>query len=177
MNRQAYNFLTADQINEEDLKRLRKMLEDYFHTEEDPEQMQIGKDTRSNWIKNKIPECARTIKWQDEVVGSTLVLPATLALMQDFISGRINEEQLAAQIETENIAYANMQAIYICSLFVTTEHRGQHLTAKAVSQSIQDIMPKDKKLCLFYWAYSPAGKKIAEKVAVELGLEIFAREM
>lgn len=170
-----YSFLNAAQASTEDSQTLRAMLEAYFHTQDDPEQMQIGKSSGRNWIKADIPECARVIKYGDTVVGSTLVLPATLSMMQDFIAHRISEAQLAEKIMDESIDYAKMQAIYLCSAFVAAEHRGKNLAIQALIQSIQNIMPQDKKLPLFYWAYSEAGEKIAEKVATQLRLEFFAR--
>lgn len=88
-----YIFLKADEIEAPDKQRLLVMLESYFDTEHDSEQMPIGKGD-NQWIKTRVPECATLIKYGDEVVGSTLVLPCTLILMESFLDGALNEAQL-----------------------------------------------------------------------------------
>lgn len=73
------------------------------------------------------------------------------------------------------VNYDNMQAIYCCSAFISPERRGQGLAHQALLASIKKITPKNKKLPLFYWAYSFAGQKIAEKLASTLEVDVYAR--
>lgn len=170
-----YIFLKANQADEADIKLLRTMLEAYYDTEHDPEQMPISKEGHP-WIKARIPECATLIKKNDEVVGSTLILPCTLTLMESFIQGQLNEAQLVERIRVHEINYENMQAIYFCVAFIVSSHRGHGLAYQSLLASIQQITPKNKRLPLFYWAYSPTGKKIAEKLGRTLNVAVYVKE-
>lgn len=108
------------------------MLEAFYNTQNDPDQTPIRPNsTGKNWISTRIPECAVIIKAGDELVGSTLVLPCTQALMQAFITGWINEAQLVEKIREENITYKTMQTIYFCSAFIVPKHRGKSLGCKS----------------------------------------------
>ncbi len=169
-----YIFLKADQTDEADRKLLRAMLEAYFNTENDSEQMPIRQEGH-NWIKARIPECAMLIKYNDDLVGSTLILPCTLNLMKYFIDGQLNEAQLVECIREEEINYENMETIYCCSAFIIPSHRGKDLAYQTLLASIQKITPKDKKLSLFYWAYSLPGKNIVEKLAKTLNVEVYSK--
>jgi hypothetical protein len=169
----GYIFLNADKTDEADERVLREMLEAYFDTEHDPKQMPINQEVHQ-WIKIHIPECAILIKHNDAVVGSTFILPCSLALMEAFIHGKLNEAQLLEHVRVNQINYQNMQAIYFCAAFIVSPHRGKGLAFQALLSSIKQITPKGKKLPLFYWAYSPAGKQIAEKLAMTLNVGLFS---
>ncbi len=171
----GYLFLKADAVNDADKQRLLAILESYFDTEHDPEQMPIG-SSEHQWIKTRIPECATLIKQDNEVVGSTLILPCTLAFMESFIHGRLNEAQLVEKIRQSEISYENMQSIYCCSIFIAPEHRGHGLAYQTLLAAIKTITPKNKKLPLFYWAHSLAGQKVIEKLADALKVDVYARE-
>jgi len=170
----GYQFYNAGQITESDQQKLSKMLEEYFGTQSDSDQMPID-DSARPWIENIIPECAKIIKYDDEVVGSSFIFPSSLDLMNDFLGNRINEAQLAQKVQAEKITYETMEAIYLCSSFVVPAHRGKNLSVKSIVKSIQEIMPENKCLPLFYWQYSPAGAVIASKVAQILELPLFTK--
>lgn len=169
-----YRFLNSDQISSADRDELLLMVENYFDTQHDPEQMQIPPPgTKTSWISARIPECGIVIKLNNAVVGSTLILPCSLTLMQGFVTGRINEAQLSEKIQEKSHPYASMQATYFCSAFIVPEHRGKNLALRALQFSIQNIHAE--KLPLFYWQYSQEGKIIAEKLKTHFGVELFAR--
>ena len=171
-----YQFLNANQISPAEWNQLVTMLEAFYNTENDPNQVPIRPNTAGkNSISTRIPECAVIIKTGDELVGSTLVLPCTQALMRDFITGQINEAQLVEKIREENITYETMQTIYSCSAFIAPKHRGKGLAMKALIHSIKSITTK--KIPIFYWEYSSIGKIITEKYAAYLGVELYVRKM
>jgi hypothetical protein len=170
-----YQFLNANQISPVEWNQLSAMIEAFYNTEQDPEQMPIRPNsTGKNWISTRIPECAVIIKMGDELVGNTLVLPCTQALMQDFITGQINEAQLVEKIREEEITYETMQTIYSCSAFIVPEHRGKGLAMQALIHSIKSITTR--KIPIFYWEYSTVGKIITEKYAACLGVELYVRK-
>ncbi len=170
-----YTFLNATFITEQDRSQLSQMMEAYFRTAQDPDQIQIGRQT-GNWIKTAIPECAMLIKKGDEVIGATLVLPATWKMMEKFVSCQINEAKLAEEIKAWFVNYNDMEAIYFCSAFIASVHRGKNLAITALLKSIKNISPRNKNIPLFYWAYSSNGYKLAAKLATILKTELYAKE-
>jgi hypothetical protein len=172
----TYQFLNASQVTSVEWEKLKAMLEAFYNTQNDPDQIQIRpSSTGKNWISTRIPECAVIIKSGDELVGSTLVLPCTQAWMQDFITGRINEAQLAEKIRESDLTYETMETIYSCSAFIVPEHRGKGLAAQALIHSIRNITTR--KIPIFYWEYSTIGKIITEKYAAHLGVELYVRKI
>lgn len=171
----SYQFYNANQICDDDYKKLLQILEGCFGTHSDPEQMAIN-ESAGFWIKTTIPECSKIIKCGDEIVGSSFVFPTGLDLMNDFLANRINEAQLAQKTQSQNIQYDTMEAIYLCSAFIVPAHRGKNLSVESIVKSIQEIMPKNKPLPLFYWPYSLAGEAVASKVAAILNLPLFAKK-
>lgn len=168
-----YIFCNVSAITEKELKQLIEMLVSYFDPASDPAQIPVDKDQYS-WIKNKLPECGMIIKYKNEVIGTTLILPCTESLMLNFIAGKINEAELTKKIREENIGYEKMQAIYLCTVFVSPVHRGKNLAVEAFVRSIHAINADHKASCLFYWPYSIEGQKTCEKVAKILGLKLLA---
>ncbi len=170
-----YKFLISNQASEKDVKELLAMLESYFKTHDDPEQMQINLDG-AHWIGERIPECSIIIKHKDEVVGSTFIMPCTKEIMKKFVSKEINEAELGEEIKNK-VSYENMDAIYLCSVFVKPEHRNKGLALKGTLTSIEKISKKAHKEIesLFYWAYSEEGKRLANKVAKSVKLHLYAR--
>lgn len=159
-----FSFLNASQVEEKDVLELITLIENQFDTRNHPEQMQINDENRL-WVRSKIPECALIIKDKDIVIGSTLIIPSILVVMNDFISGKIHEADLVHQMQREEINYKKMQAIYLCSAFIKPEYRGKGLALKALIKSIHDINPENHPFPLYYWAYSQDGKRLADKLA------------
>ena len=175
----VYTFLNAQQTAEKDFVQLANLLEKHFATSDDLNQMQIN-NTNISWIKNCFPECLNIIKWEETVVGATLILPSTQSLMQNFISGQISEAALGERLQNQAIKYTNMQAIYLCFAFVLPGHQKQGLARglafTSFVKSIRDILPTNKKIDLFAWIYSTAGEKLAKQISVKLKLDLFCRE-
>lgn len=172
---EKYIFLKPEDVTDKDVDDLLEMLESFFTTQYDSEQMQINGKS-SKWVGENIPECSMIIKFGDEVVGSAFIIPCTKKIMEDFISSRINEAELVERVKAWEPDYKKMKAIYLCSAFVKEEHRGKGLTLQGFVNSIKKIVPRRRNIVLFYWAYSKEGKNLAEKIAKKLKMKIFARE-
>lgn len=159
-----------DKVTEDEKTEIGRINEEYFQTSKDKEQAEISRE-RLEWIVKSFPEGVGIIK-TDKIIGSTLVLPCTLELMNSFLKNKINEEELFKGME-EYSSYDKMEAIYLCSAILLPEYRGKGLASQSWKMSIRKMMEKsDKKSVLFYWEYSNEGKFLSERVARDLGLEL-----
>ena len=148
-----------------------KMLEEYFKSENDVEQAPISKENII-WVHKNMPNCANVIKYDNKIIGSTFVVPCNRKLMEKFLSGKINENQLFEMIKKE-LNLSNFDSIYLASAFIKQEFRGRGLAVKGFVKSIKKLIGNKKvKPTLFYWGYSVEGKKLARKVAEITGLEL-----
>ncbi|MFT3741090.1 MAG: hypothetical protein QM752_00130 [Gammaproteobacteria bacterium] len=173
----TYSFLKADEISEPDRLEILALLENFFQTEDDPEQMPLTGDTQVTWqwIKKVFPECVILIKDQEKIVGSTSIFPSTKAAMEDFIAKKESESSLFSRIHREDVTPKTMQAIYLCTAFIREEYRNCGLATQALLKSINSILPNNREISLFYWAYSDAGKILAEKISSHLKLPLLFR--
>jgi len=163
------------QITRKDGDKIGRINEAYFKTENDSEQAKIT-EKRRDWFMREFPEAANVIKVDDKIIGSTLVLPCTLRLMNLFISKNINEEQLFQELE-RTASYSNIETIYFCSAIIVPEFRRKGLATQAVEKSIKKMLSKTKNKVktIFYWGYSNEGSALAGKIAKDLGLELKKR--
>lgn len=169
-----YKFLNSKEASRKDVAELLVLLENYFETAHNPDQMQINDEAR-DWVGKNIPECSTLIKHDGKVIGSVFVMPCTLKIMNEFVSKKISEARLAEEIREWGPNYEKMECVYLCSAFVAPEHRGKGLAFRSAVRTIRGILG-DRKLPLFYWGYSEEGKNLAERVAKEFGVKIYARK-
>ncbi|MEZ5015396.1 MAG: hypothetical protein R2794_14020, partial [Chitinophagales bacterium] len=97
-----------------------------------------------------------------------LLIPTTKQWMEDFLSGRINEKQLFEQTAV-GIPYT---CIYLCSAMVLEEYRRQGRATEMTCNAIRAIQKDHKIETLFVWPFNEAGRKSAERIGKELGLEV-----
>ena len=151
-----------------------KMMNEYFKTDDDPEQATINMDN-IKWVQENIIDCGDVIKFNGEIIGNTFILPCNKELMNKFLFKEINENQLFEEIK-KKINYNNFDTIYLCSSFIKPEYRGKGLAIQGRIKSIKKIIGKRKiKPILFYDAWTPEGDKSCKKVAEILGFEIKKR--
>ena len=93
--------------------------------------------------------------------------------MKSSITDQINEAQLADKIR-ESEDHLRRDANYLFLFCLYRPDRGKNLALTALTRSINNITIK--KIPLFYWQYSIEGKKLAEKLATHLGVDLFARK-
>lgn len=81
----------------------------FFQTRTDPGQAQFT-EKNVEWIHKKIPQCAKIIKADGEIIGSTFILPTTEKLMNGFLAKKISENQLF-QKTMKTVSYENIHDI------------------------------------------------------------------
>jgi GNAT superfamily N-acetyltransferase len=97
-----------------------------------------------------------------------LVIPTSRDLMKQFISKKINEQELLFTTPLRT----KYDALYLCSALVLPEHRGKGYARQLTIKAIKSIQKHHPIKYLFYWAFSAAGKNLAESVAKECGLPL-----
>jgi ribosomal protein S18 acetylase RimI-like enzyme len=100
-----------------------------------------------------------------------LLIPTTHTLMEQFLARKISERELLNKTPLR----AQYDSIYLCSALVLPEYRGKGLAKSLMIKAIKSIQKKHPIHCLFFWAFSSAGKKLAVSVAKELSLHLYKR--
>ena len=153
----------------EDSLECSKLSESYFKTKGDKEQF-IVSDDKDIWIFNNLQEALNVIKYQDKVIGFVFFLPCSKKLMKEFISNKINEEELFEKIKSSPRSF---ETIYLCAAFIKAEFRKKGLVLEASLKLINQIIKQHKvKPVLFYWPYSEEGRKLALKIIEQTNLKV-----
>ncbi len=149
-----------------------KFTEDYFGTEQDPQQIRTSPENR-DWLYNNMPYSVNVIRDHTEIVGFSFILPCTNRMMEQFLSLEIDEATLFEEIKGMS-RLSPPEAIYLCSAVLKEEYRGRGLATLAFVKSISQIKG-DSDPILFYWKFSDEGERLAKRVARQMGLELRAR--
>jgi hypothetical protein len=148
-----------------------KMAEDYFGTDTDPEQMRPSDGSRK-WMLENARGYNNIIRHKRDIVGYSFMLPCSIKLMEQFLSGAISEFNLFEQIKKTKFGKCP-ESIYLCTAFIKPEFRRRGFVTTAYVKAIKKATSNYKyKPILFYWKYTEEGEKIALKVAKLTGLKL-----
>ena len=153
------------------LDRMIQLAEDSFAMRNDPTQLAVTEATMERLAKlhpNTLAEEATA----DGPVAWALVIPTTDDLMKSFLEKKTNERELFER----TLQGMNFTAIYLCSALVLPEYRRKGLAKKLLSASVSAIQKDHPIGELFYWAFSPEGRKLAESIASEFMLPLHERK-
>ena len=171
--KQMFSFSSdTGRYSREDIEETARISEEYFGTMKDSEQMSTVRENR-DWVYENCRDYLNIIRRGDEVIGYSFMLPCTSRLKQEFISRKITEAELFAEIQKLNIK--KPEAIYLCASVIREEYRRKGLAVNGFVKLIEKIK-KHSKPVLFYWGYSREGEFLANKVAKITGLKIYARK-
>ena len=124
-------------VNLEDLEETRNISEDYFGTQDDPNQIPTTQETR-DWIYKNAKDYLNIIRDNNEIIGYTFLLPCNKKLMQDFISKKINEAELFKKIKKLDFK-KYPETIYLCASILKEEFRGKGLSTIAAIKTIKKV--------------------------------------
>lgn len=148
-----------------------KLADEFFEAKSDPMQISVNEETMEA-LKKIHPNTMGEITNNDGPVAWVLVIPTTEKIMKDFISKKINEEQLLRDTPIGS----KYDAVYLCSALVLPEERGKGLATRLLIKSITSIKKKHPVKSLFYWGFSPEGKSLAGTIAKKLSLPLYSRK-
>lgn len=157
-------------IDEKYYEEIRKASEDFFKTENDPEQMENKKENIPR-LRALHPKAYQWKIVDDRPVGWVALVPTTKELMNDFLSCKITERQLFDETQPAK----EYDAIYLCASFTMPEHRDKGYALELNIDSIESIS-QGKKLTLFAWPISGEGEGLANKIEEKFQTKILKRQ-
>lgn len=152
-------------------ERMLQLADDVFSSKDDPEQLDVNESVLDGLAKIH----AAAISEHDDGNGPVawvLLFPTTRNLMNLFLEKKISEKQLFESTPL-GISY---DAIYLCSAMVLEEHRKKGIATKLAMDAIGKIKNDHPIKCLFVWAFTSEGHRLATDLANSLALPIFFRE-
>ena len=152
------------------LIRMIQLAEEFFATKDDPSQISINNKVMRK-LKRIHPSTMMEKKTSKGPIAWILVIPTTHKLMEQFIAKKINERELL----NKTLLRVKYDSIYLCSALVLPEYRAKGLAKSLMTKAIKSIKKTHPIDCLFYWAFSVAGKKLAVSVAKELSLHLYKK--
>jgi GNAT superfamily N-acetyltransferase len=155
---------------ENNLERMIQLAEKFFATDNDPSQISINRRVMLR-LKHIHPDTIAEKSTSKGPIAWILVIPTTHTLMEQFISKKINERELYKKTPFD----VKYDSLYLCSALVLPEYRGKGLAKKLMAKAIRSIQKEHPIRCLFYWAFSIEGKKLAASIARELSLPLYRR--
>jgi GNAT superfamily N-acetyltransferase len=154
----------------ENLERMIRLAEEFFATKNDLAQISVDGDTIERL--QKIHPATMSEKNDGKgPVAWVLVIPTMREVMEKFIAGEITERDLLMNTPLGG----SYNAIYLCSALVLPEHRGRGLARGLVSKAIRSIQREHPIECLFIWAFSEGGEKLATSISREFSLPLYKR--
>ena len=151
-------------------ERLIQLAEDSFAAHEDPDQLFVTGDVLAR-LRRLHPATVAERAEVDGPVAWILLIPTTLALMEQFLASTITEKELYGRTPDKG-PYA---AIYLCSALVLEEYRGRGIATELTMEAIARIRKDHPVQVLFNWPFSPEGASVAKTVAERTGLPMRVR--
>ena len=147
-----------------------QLAEEYFAAKDDPSQISVNSKVMLKL--NRIhPSTMMEKKTSKGPIAWILIIPTTHKLMEQFVAKKIGERELLNKTPLR----VKYDSIYLCSALVLPEYRGKGLAKSLMTKAIKSIQKDHPINCLFYWAFSKEGKKLATSIAKEFSLSLFNR--
>jgi len=158
-------------MKENNFTRMMKLVDEVFATRNDPDQLQVDQE-----VLNKLEYIhPATLSEYNEGNGPgvwLLVVPTTTSLMNEFVSGKISEQELFDRTQP-GMEY---EALYLCSATALPEYRGKGIAKELCLDSIKRIRATHLIKALFVWPFTEQGDRLAEQVSKETKLPLFKRQ-
>jgi hypothetical protein len=126
-----------------------------FDCAHDPTQIAINDETVT-WLLDTLPAYWNLIKYRDAVIGSTLILPTSQALMQEFLRAGLTEADLFAALRRAPTRTA--ECCYLTGAALLAPHRRQGLALASSQDSLEFFLAHDNpRPTVYCWVYSTEG--------------------
>ncbi len=136
-----------------DIEQINFIANDFFGSNDDPEQVPANMDSFHKLLaldKNSIG-----VQTTDDgkIMGWCASFPTTIELMNKFMNNQINERQMFHMCSP-----GDHGALYVMSVFVLPEYRGQVNPKSLVGRTITPMRNADTQI--FYDGFSEEGKRL-----------------
>ncbi|MBI4977076.1 MAG: hypothetical protein HZC28_06305 [Spirochaetes bacterium] len=152
------------------LERMIKLADEAFAARKDPDQISVTSKDRKK-LERIHPATMSQQENADGPVAWMLIIPTTHDIMNEFISGHINEKELLKRTPLK----ANYETAYLCSALVLPEMRGQGIAKDVAKKALTSMMQDHPIRELFYWSFSAEGDKLAYSLARHFKLPLKKR--
>lgn len=151
----------------ENLRRLLELVDEVFATRNDPSQIGFSDEDMAK-MEHLHGACLQEAVNDEGPVAWVAVIPTSLALMNDFLEGRIDERKLFDLTTTDT----KLEAVYLCSAVVLPEYRNSGIALGLTVDAIRDMQREHTITHAFVWPFSAAGEQLAQKAAGECRLPL-----
>ncbi len=146
------------------------LAEKVFAVKNDPDQLDVDQEVLER-LRQIHPD---TVLAKDDGKGPVawvLLIPTSLDLMNQFLSGKISEKELFYLTQPGE----KYEAIYLCSALVLDEYRRKGITKQLSLKAITEIRKKHPLKAAFVWTFSNEGGWVAENIAQSACLPLYKR--
>jgi len=152
--------------------RMMQLAEEVFAVHDDPTQLQVDADVLER-LRRLHPAAVSEEADADGPVAWILLIPTTAALMADFLSCTITEQELYERTSVGG----EYEAVYLCSAMVLEEHRRAGLGKRSTLDALERIRNDHAIDALFCWPFTEGGDALAVAIsqAAMLPLRMRAR--
>jgi len=150
--------------------RMLQLADKIFAVQDDPTQLQVDQEVLEG-LRRLHPAAVCEEADAEGPVAWILLIPTTVALMEDFLAGTITEQELYA-LTPEGGTY---EAVYLCSAMVLEEHRRAGLARRTTLDAVARIRRDHPVSALFCWPFTAGGDALAEAIASAAGLPLRMR--
>jgi hypothetical protein len=153
------------------LERMIALADEFFEAKTDPDQLVVDEGIMER-LRSVHPASLGEASDENGPIAWMLLIPTTHEVMERFVRGEIGERRLL-DLSTPG---GRFDAIYLCSALVLPEHRGKGLARRLAIDGIRAIQKDHRITALCVWAFSREGLKLAESIALDVGLPLHRRE-
>jgi len=152
--------------------RMFNLIDEVFATRNDLNQLHVNEKAMKK-LHAIHPATLGEVADKNGPVIWVLMIPTTTHIMEDFLSGKISENQILEKTEPGK----SYDCIYLCSATTLPEYRGQGQTKKLCVNSIWKICFDHPIRTLFVWPFTKEGEKLAESISKECLMKLFKRSV
>lgn len=157
-------------MTKSNFERMIEIIDGVFETRNDPDQLQVTEEDQAK-LAALHPS---TLSEYNEGAGPcvwVLLIPTTLQIMNDFISGKISENRILEFTQPGS----KFEAVYLCSATVLPEYRNKGLATKLTLDAISAMKAAHPITDLFVWPFTKEGEALAQKIAGKAKLPLHVR--
>lgn len=132
---------TLSNVKVEDFYRAREITQHYLQNETNSERTIYLDSTR--WIRDNISKCWNIVKLGDLVVGSTLVLPVSQALIKRFRDREITEREMFKEVQNSPLSW---ECLYLADASILVQHRRRQLAFNCFKETIDGVKADHRTL-------------------------------
>ena len=151
-------------------ERMLALVGEVFDVKNDPGQIDVDEDVIPK-LKSLHEHTLSEFATEDGPVAWILLIPTTIATMNEFIACKITEKQLLDNTNTGQ----KFEAIYLCSATVLPEFRHKGIARKLTLDAVASMRREHEIEALYFWKFSDDGERLAYGIAELIGLPLYQR--